>query len=112
MSNKTFESEYGKIVKEFKADPRNKIHVNLTLLTLSANVETGDAHKESKINKIIGKYTEGGLDDDETTIYDGAVAVCGALARECLGGDPDAETDYEITWLQDDSAYFAEVRQN
>ncbi len=112
MSNKTFEGEYNKIVKEFGADPRNKIHVNLTLLTLSANVETGDSHKESKINKIIEKYIDGGLDDDETTVYDGAVAVCGALARECFGGDPDAEVDYEITWLQNDSAYFAEVRQN
>lgn len=110
-NNNLFSSAYQQLVNQYLEEPRNKIHVNIQLLTLSAIIESGSAHEQSEINGIIEKYLNGDLNDDETDIYDGAVAVCGSLARECFGGDPDEDVDYEITWLEDaSSSYYAEVR--
>lgn len=99
-------------IKDFKSDPRNKIHVGMDLLTLSVLEETGKTITAKQLTKIIGDWQNGDLDDNGTAVYDGAVVVCGELANECLGGDPDADVDYEITWLEDERGLYAEIRIN
>jgi len=100
-----------KIIAEFKDDPRNKVFVSADALVASACEETGMKVKGAELAKVIDNYLSGDLDDKSVSIYDGAVAICGYVARSCFGDNPDDDLDYEIDWIQeDDGTYTAEVR--
>ena len=100
-----------KIIGEFKNEPRNKVFINFETLLASASEETGKEIESNKLIKVIDNYLSGDLDEKGESIYDGAVAIIGYVARNCFGDDPDQDLDYEIEWIQeDDSTYTAEVR--
>jgi hypothetical protein len=101
------------IVSEFKADPRNKVFVEFGALLKSANEETGKKLKADKLKDVIQGYIEGELGSADEQIYDGAVAICGAVARGCWADNEDDDVDYEISWIEkDDGTYSAELRPN
>jgi len=104
---------FDKVVAEFKSDPRNKVFASSELLVKSASEEIGETVDLARLNEVIQKYLSGDMAGDDESIYDGAVAVCGSLARNCFGSDPDEDIDYEIDWLeQDDGSFLAEIRPN
>ena len=101
------------LVAEFKSDPRNKVFAPSELLVESASEETGETVDLAKLNEVISKYLSGDMTEDDEVIYDGAVAICGSLARNCFGSDPDEDIDYVIDWLeQDDGSFIAEISPN
>lgn len=97
------------IVEEFKADPRNKIFASEQLLIMSVTEETGKQINAVEFRKVINKFLAADMTDKDYEIYDGAVAVCGELARSCFGTDPDEDVDYEIEWWEDDDRSFSAV---
>lgn len=100
-----------KIIAEFKSDPRNKVFVGFETLLASAKEETSKKIKGEKLSTVINNYQTGDLDSDDEAIYDGAVAICGYVARNCFGDNPDDDIDYEIEWAEeDDGTYTAVVR--
>lgn len=101
------------IVSSFKEDPRNKVFVDFPVLLLSSVIETGNKSINSeKLVDVIKGYMEGDLDDESTEIYDGAVAVCGEVARQCFADNEGDDVDYELSWLEGDDGFFAEIRPN
>ena len=102
-----------KIVSDFKNDPRNKLFVDEDVLMVTASEETGEAITEIKIREVITAFLSGEMNDDQQSIYDGAVYACSSAARQCFGDDEDEDIDYKIDWLQQDNGSFvAEVRPN
>lgn len=101
------------LVDEYKADPRNKIFVSEEILVASASEETDKIIDSSQFREVISNYLSGDIDEEQESIYDGAVCACGSAARQCFGDDPEEDIDYEIDWLeQDDGSVIAEVRPN
>ena len=89
------------IVTAFKEDPRNKVYVDFPVLLLSAIMETGNKTiNAKKLVDVIKGYTDGDLDGDATEIYDGAIAVCGSVARQCFADNEDEDVDYELSWFE------------
>ena len=107
------ETAIGKAVQDFHKDPRNKLFVDSQLLLESARVETGKKLSAAALRSTIRKYLEGEASEKDLAIYDGAVAVCGELARRCFGSSADEDVEYGIEWIEDDSGCFtAQVRTN
>jgi len=101
------------IVNEFKSEPRNKIFASEELLIESVEEETSKKIGTSELRKVIYKYLSGDMTDKDEVIYDGAVAVCGALARNCFSSDPEEDIDYEVDWLEQyDGSYIAAIHPN
>ena len=99
------------IVKEFKDNPRFEFIVPHEVLVLSAIENTGNKNFTSaQLNRIFEKYGAGKLNDKGLDIFDAAVAVIYDLAGSCLGEGPDDDVRFEVTFLKDDSGFFAEVR--
>jgi hypothetical protein len=99
------------IISKYKEDPRNKVHIDEKTLLAAAIEETGNEVSITQLREAISKYIAAELDDDDQTIYDGATYACGVAANNCFSDDPDAEVDYEISWLENsDGSYTAEVR--
>ncbi len=99
------------VIVDFKKEPRNKVFVNFSTLLASAIEEIGREITGEDLSTAIDDYQLGDLDDESEAIYDGAVAICGYIARSCFGGDPDDDIDYDIQWIQEDNGEFtAEVR--
>lgn len=104
---------FDEIVSTFKSDPRTKVFASEELLIESVQEETNKKISTSQLRSIIYKYISGDMADKDEVVYDGAVAICGALARNCFSEDPEEDIDYEIDWLeQDDGSYIAEIRPN
>ena len=101
------------IVNEFKNDSRNKVFASEELLIEGVEEETGKKISVSELRKVIFKYLSAHMTDNDEIIYDGAVFICGALARNCFSLDPEADINFEIAWLkQDNESYIAEIRPN
>ena len=102
------------IVAEFRADPRNKVFAQESVLIASAQEETGEKISTEELHELIEGHQNGSLDDDDLEKFDGAVYVCGVLARLCFGENPDdedEEVDYDVSWIEnDDGTYSAEIR--
>ena len=99
------------VVAEYKQDPRNKVFVGEDALLASATEETGSQVDTESLRDSIKAYQDGDVSDEQQVIYDGAVAVCGRLARQCFGNDPDTDVDYDVSWLEnDDGSFSAEIR--
>jgi len=102
------------IVKEFRADPRNKVFAQESLLIASTEEETGEHLSAEQLRSLIKDHQSGSLDDDDLEKFDGAVYVCSVLARLCFGENPDDEdedVDYDISWIDnDDGSFSAEIR--
>lgn len=100
-----------KVTLDFKKNSRNKIFLNEDILVASASEETGEEVTSEKLREVITAYLSGEISDQQESIYDGAVYVCGAAARQCFGDDPYEDIDYEIQWFeQPDGSFVAEVR--
>jgi hypothetical protein len=99
------------IVEEFKADPRNKIFASEQLLIMSVKEETGKQINAVELRKVINKFLAADMTDKDYEIYDGAVAVCGELARSCFGADPSEgeDVDFQIEWCDDENGSFSAV---
>jgi hypothetical protein len=111
--NATALDRASQIISEFKSAPRNKVFIDFGTLLASASEETGKKIKSEKLVKVIDDYQSGDLDEAGESIYDGAVAICGYVARCCFGDNEDDDIDYEIDWNQgDDGTYSAEVSQS
>lgn len=102
------------IVDEFRTDPRNKVFAPESLLLMSVEEEAGVKLSSEQLRILIESYQSGSIQDDDLANYDGAVYVCGVLARLCFGDNPDdedEEIDYEISWIENgDGSYSAEIR--
>ena len=99
------------VVREFKADPRNKVSIEEDLLIISASEETGEKVTASALRKAIAAYLKGKSNDKQMALYDGATYVCGMAARLCFGDNPDEDIDYEVDWsTQSNGALVAVVR--
>ena len=99
------------IIDAYKADPRNKVHIDERTLLAAAIEETGDDISVTQLREAISKYIAAEMEDDDQSIYDGATYACSVAANNCFGNDPDADVDYEIDWLaNNDGSYTAEVR--
>ena len=99
------------IISDFKESPSNKVFVPMAVLCESASEELGKKVSADKLTKVISDYIAGNLNEKNEAIYDGAVAVCGEVARRCFGDDPDADIDYEVSWIEnDDNTFSAEIR--
>lgn len=100
-----------KIIDDYKADPRNKVHIDEDTLLAAAAEETGNDVSVNDLRKAIVNFLSGDMNDDDQTTYDGAVYACSVAANNCFGDDPEDEVDYEVDWLEnDDGSYTAEVR--
>jgi len=96
---------------EYRKSPRNKIYINEELLIASVEEETGEKISTKDLRKIIKKYIDGDLNEQQEQVYDAAVYSCGVAARSCLGNDPEEDIDYELDWISNsDDSYTAEVR--
>ena len=95
------------IISEFKDSPRNKVFVPMAVLCESASEELGKKVSAEKLARIISEYVAGNLTEKNEAIYDGAVAVCGEVARRCFGEGPDDDVDYEVSWIENDDVTFA-----
>jgi hypothetical protein len=99
------------IISDFKESPRNKVFVPIAVLCESASEELGKKVSVDKLTKVISDYIAGNLSEKNEAYYDGAVAVCGEVARRCFGDGPDDDVDYEISWIEnDDDTFSAEIR--
>jgi len=96
-------------VNSFKSDPRNKIIVPWELLLKSAKYESQKMIEPKKLEKSIRNFLRGRMNAAEQELYDAAVAVCGELARACFAPDQE-DCDYEISWIEDEKTFIAEVR--
>lgn len=97
------------IVEDFKRDPRNKVFINFNALLASAADETGRKLDAELLKSVIVKYMEGSLSEEEESIFDGALAVCGTVARNCFGENPDGDVDYNVEWVENDDDTFSAV---
>jgi Double zinc ribbon len=100
------------LVTECKNAPRNKVFVPENLLIISIKEETGSEIDAENFRALIQRYENGEMGDDDESIYDGAVYVCGQVAKRCFLDDPDADDiDYDISWIENnDGSFSAEVR--
>jgi hypothetical protein len=101
-----------KIVAEFKKDERNKVFIEESALLDSVKEECGKDITSKDLSKIIEAFGEGDLDDESEELYDGAVYVCGVVAKGCFGEDPDdedEEVDYSVEWIQNDNGSYSAV---
>ncbi|MDB4806706.1 hypothetical protein OAG89_01815 [Pseudomonadales bacterium] len=106
-----------KIIDEYKADPRNKIFIDEDTLLASAMEETGSEITLEKLRSVISEFLSGEIDDDDYSIYDGAVYACSVASNNCFGNpeehedDDDYSVDYEVDWIKnDDGSFVAEIR--
>jgi len=108
---KSLDSLVQAIVSEYRQDPRNKVFLAEDVLLASATEETSSSVEAQALRESVKAYQEGEASDEQQAIYDGAVAVCGRIARSCFGDDPDADLDYDVSWIEnDDGSWSAEVR--
>ena len=99
------------IISDYKDSPRNKVFVAMALPYESVSEEVGRKVSAEKLARIISEYVAGNLSEKNEAIYDGAVAVCGEVARRCFGDGPDDDVDYEVSWIEnDDNTFSAEIR--
>lgn len=108
-----------KIIDEYKADPRNKVFIDENTLLASAIEETGNDISVDQLRKAIKNFLSGEMEDDDYSIYDGAIYACGVASNNCFGDpsahedDDDYSVDYEIDWIEnDDGSFCAEIRPN
>ncbi len=106
-----------KIIDEYKADPRNKVFIDENTLLASAIEETGNDISVDQLRKAIKNFLSGEMEDDDYSIYDGAIYACGVASNNCFGDpsehedDDDYSVDYEIDWIEnDDGSFCAEIR--
>lgn len=106
-----------KIIDEYKADPRNKVFIDENTLLASAIEETGNDISVDQLRKAIKNFLSGEMEDDDYSIYDGAIYACGVASNNCFGDpsehedDDDYSVDYEIDWIENDNGSFcAEIR--
>ena len=101
------------IIQNYKADPRNKVHIDEKTLLASSIEETGNDITTEELRNAISKYISGDMEDEDQTIYDGALYACSVAANNCFSDDPDGEVDYEIEWIENnDGSFTAQVRPN
>lgn len=102
------------VVKEFRAEKRNKVFATEDMLLASIKEEAGVEMTPEQLHALIDSYNSGSLGDDEYEMYDAAVYVCSVLAKQCFGEDPDdedEEVDYVLSWVDSsDGTYSAEIR--
>jgi hypothetical protein len=106
-----------KIIDEYKADPRSKIFINEDILLASAKEETGNDISTDQLRSAIKNFLSGEMEDDDYSIYDGAIYACAVASNNCFGNpeehedDDDYSVDYEIDWIEsDDGSFCAEIR--
>ncbi len=106
-----------KIIDEYKADPRNKVFIDENTLLASAIEETGNDISVDQLRKAIKNFLSGEMEDDDYSIYDGAIYACGVASNNCFGNpsehedDDDYSVDYEVDWIEnDDGSFCAEIR--
>jgi hypothetical protein len=109
----SIENAASPIISEFKNDPRNKVFVGFDALRISAQEETGTEVSPDSLKSVIQAYLDGECTDEQESVYDGAVYICGYVARSCFGEGPDDDIDYEIEWMvNDDGSFTAQVMQS
>lgn len=106
-----------KIVSDFKKDPRNKVYIDEKTLLAAAIEETGEKIKIERLRQAINNYMNDAMEDDDYSIYDGAVYACQVAANDCFGDpaeqddDEDYSVEYDVEWIvNDDGSFTAEVR--
>ena len=106
-----------KIIDDYKADPRNKVFIDEGTLLAAANEETGNGISVDQLRNAIKNFLSGEMEDDDYSIYDGAIYACAVASNNCFGDpaehedDDDYSVDYEIDWIEnDDGSFTAEIR--
>jgi hypothetical protein len=105
-----------KIIAEYKANPRNKVYIEENTLLAAATEETGNNITADQLRSTIKNFLSGEMEDDDYSIYDGAIYACGIASNHCFGDpseheDDDYSVDYEIDWIEnDDGSFTAEIR--
>lgn len=106
-----------KIIDDYKADPRNKIHIDENTLLASSIEETGNPISRDQLRATIANFLSNEMDGDDYSIYDGAIYACSVAANHCFGDpvvyeeDDYYTVDYEINWIENnDGSFCAEVR--
>ena len=106
-----------KIIDEYKADPRNKVFIDENTLLAAATEETGNDVTADQLRSTIKNFLSGEMEDDDYSIYDGAIYACGVASNHCFGDpsehedDDDYSVDYEIDWIENNNGSFvAEIR--
>jgi len=94
--------------KNFLKDPRNKAHVEESILLLSANEELGKKISPKALRTTIEKFINGGMSEKDEQLYDAAIYVCALIAKQVWANDPEDEeedVEYSIDWIEnpDDS---------
>ena len=105
-----------KIIDNYKADPRNKVFVEESVLISAVAEETGQEVTAYRLREVVAAWQNGELADFEREIYDGATYACAYIARKCFSENPedeDLDVNYEISWVESVSgALVAELRPN
>jgi len=106
-----------KIIDEYKTNPRNKVFIDESTLLAAAIEETGNDISVEELRNTIKNFLSGEMEDDDYSIYDGAIYACAVASNHCFGNpaehedDDDYSVDYEIDWIEgDDGSFTAEVR--
>ena len=106
-----------KVIDDYKADPRNKIFIDESVLLSAAIEETGNPVTVDQLRSVISNFLSGEMDGDDYSIYDGAIYACAVAANNCFGDpvanedDDDYSVDYELNWIDNsDGSFSAEIR--
>ena len=106
-----------KIIDEYKADPRNKVFIDENTLLAAATEETGNDVSVDQLRNTIKNFLSGKMEDEDYSIYDGAIYACAVASNNCFGDPAENEdndehsVDYEIDWIEnDDGSFTAEIR--
>ena len=106
-----------KIIDDYKADPRNKVFIDENTLLAAASEETGYDISAEQLRNTIKNFLSGEMEDDDYSIYDGAIYACAVASNNCFGDpaehedDDDYSVDYEINWIENnDGSFTAEIR--
>jgi hypothetical protein len=105
-----------KIIDDYRADPRNKVFIEESVLIAAVAEETGQKITAGRLREVITAWQSGEIADFEREIYDGATYACAYIARQCFSENPedeDLDVNYEISWVESVSgALVAELRPN
>ena len=106
-----------KIIDDYQADPRNQVFIDENTLLAAASEETGNDISTEQLRNAIKNFLSGEMEDDDYSIYDGAIYACAVASNNCFGNpsehedDDDYSVDYEIDWIEnDDGSFVAEIR--
>jgi hypothetical protein len=105
----------GKVIDDYKIDPKNKIIIDENTLWASSLEETGNPVSRDQLRAAIKNFLSNDMDGDDYSIYDGAIYACSVVANRCFGDPVEYENDdyfsvdHEINWISNNDGSFCAV---